>query len=81
LPVAVVTVQKYGGALSDEGDAYYCAKGCADMSGGKVKSLDKWCKVAPDAREAACKKYCPGCSSKAPSVADCMSGCSFWAVL
>eukprot|EP00666_Eupelagonemidae_sp_cell4sb_P002931 gene2931-14345_t len=33
--------KKYGGKVKDKEDAYFCAKGCAGMSSGKVKDPDK----------------------------------------
>jgi hypothetical protein len=72
-------VDKYGGAIADQGGAYMCSKGCCGMSGGKVKDKSKYCKDAPADRQAKCDKGCKGASSNRTSVADCTYGCGFWA--
>ena len=37
---------------------YYCAKGCAEMKGGKVKDKDKLCKIDKEDRLSQCNTDC-----------------------
>jgi hypothetical protein len=71
-------VAKYGGKVSDQGPAYSCAKGCAGVSGGKVTSKGKFCKLPAATREASCDKDCTSSSSKPERQQECTYGCEYW---
>merc|ERR1712136_132195 len=71
-------VDEYGGTVTGNGDAYFCAKGCCGMSSGAISDLDKYCKYSPDDRLAECQQSCDGASSTQSKVDDCLYGCGFW---
>merc|ERR1712136_430160 len=71
-------VDEYGGTVTGNGDAYFCAKGCCGMSSGAISDLDKYCKYSPDDLPAECQQSCDGASSTQSKVDDCLYGCGFW---
>ena len=68
---------RYGGSISS-GNAGYCAKGCAEMKGGKVIDRDKYCRVAIENRLSQCNAECSGASSYQDKRDICLFGCMFW---
>ena len=69
-------VNQFGGTVYT--GSYYCAKGCAGMSGQRVADKQKFCRVDPDKRSSACKKECKSSSSNGTRVDECIFGCGWW---
>ena len=70
-------VSKYGGDIKS-GDAEYCAKGCAGVSGGQVTDKDEYCRVDPAQRYSVCTASCAHSSGKEDRQKDCEYGCEYW---
>lgn len=73
-------VDQYGDTLS-LGDSYYCAKGCAGMSGGAVVNPTKYCSVDEAGRYGYCLGECENASDVESRRAFCRYGCGFWEVV
>jgi len=72
--------KKYHSKISkDQSDAYYCAKGCADMHGGKVRNHYEYCPgVSNTTRFDTCMGECEGASSSDDAIKHCQYGCGYW---
>lgn len=74
--------KKFGGKVSKKGsNAENCAKGCADMDGGKVTDHGKYCPGIPiGSRIDDCMNECQHASEsgKKKRIRDCQYGCGYW---
>jgi hypothetical protein len=73
---------KYNGSMTGNstGDTYFCAKGCAGMSGGAVVNAMSFCNEPEQSRYSFClsKQTTSGCSEHKEEVNMCKFGCQFW---
>ena len=57
------------------GNTYYCIKGCAGVSGGKIQESDKYC---CNRNFKLCKDNCKSASKRQDHIERCEYGCMFW---
>mmetsp|Transcript_46761 Transcript_46761/g.138145 ORF Transcript_46761/g.138145 Transcript_46761/m.138145 type:complete len:397 (-) Transcript_46761:226-1416(-) len=73
-------VSKFGKTIA-EGNARYCAKGCAAMRGGSIASAEVYCYLPREERQASCMERCERNEivDQEKMVPKCQYGCGFWA--